>query len=538
MANDFSDAFANANYDFSELPKATANISSNDKQISGGRTIVDYKSNQLFTGQFEKVDLDAFQEIWNRYKINNKTVLKPLLLRQAKAMIHNYMGAVSPIEVMLYTSNVVATGFANRKLINDVAEVVYQIFKENENFFKSIEHILKVWKWNQAINVCEIAAGKIAADRNSEEDIELLRYIYSEYHYMDEVNYGCFCALMESKNEEFVTDILEMIHGLTGTETDKQIANVFKRNFGTFFPNYHNSLDGSIFKDSSSFVQELIKKMVDPKLLKNMTGKFKEAFGAKEKQYWIQKALDVIINNTKEASAFDAINVLRFASDETISKQLFEKLNLKSPYAQRSQFVTTVIIAKYFGKINYPPAIKAFEEIPPSHDYYAAARVALYFQGRIGSNEIVRDFLSETKPSQIKTYLDGFFDLQENIPSVRESIFNYLSGNLSEEQLSNAITNYYQLVQKYRQLYIPQVGETLIQKWFGFIGTIWNTVLLSLQDQMICLNIIGMIIDDRNYTKYEKFLYYVAEEGINFQASVSQRAKNILKTLNIAGIRA
>ena len=43
------------------------------------------------------------------------------------------------------------------------------------------------------------------------------------------MNYGCFCALIESKKEEFVVDILSMVRDLSGTDADKQIGNIFKK---------------------------------------------------------------------------------------------------------------------------------------------------------------------------------------------------------------------------------------------------------------------------------------------------------------------
>ena len=81
-----------------------------------------------------------------------------------------------------------------------------------------------------------------------------------------------------------------------------------------------------MFRDSSPFVQELIRKMINPNRNNNMAGKYKDAFGAKEKQFFVHSALGVIIDDSRETSVFDAINVLKFASNEIISKQLFEKL--------------------------------------------------------------------------------------------------------------------------------------------------------------------------------------------------------------------
>ncbi|WP_299298997.1 hypothetical protein, partial [uncultured Fretibacterium sp.] len=82
--------------DLSHLPEAVATIHANDPDISGGRVIAHVKSNQLFTGQFEKSDLEAFTKIWTRYRRNPKMPLKQDLMQQSKAMIRNYRGEVCP----------------------------------------------------------------------------------------------------------------------------------------------------------------------------------------------------------------------------------------------------------------------------------------------------------------------------------------------------------------------------------------------------------------------------------------------------------
>ena len=54
---------------------------------------------------------------------------------------------------------------------------------------------------------------------------------------------------------------------------------------------------------------------------------------------------------------------------------------------------------------------------------------------------------------------------------------------------------------------------------------------------MTCLNIIKLIINDSNHDVYEDFLYYIAEEGMDFSPAVSNLAKQILKDLHIINIR-
>lgn len=528
-------AFKNAlaKLDLSTLPKdSIAEIERNDSQITGGRTIVSQKDNMLFTGQFEKKDMDDFVQIWKQYRINTKMIdsIKARLMQKSKAMINNYHGEVCPIEVMLYTSNVVASSFSNRRLVHEVADAVYLIMREREKYIQSVKHILEVWKWEQAINVCEIAVGKLSAGRDNEEDLDLLRFIYDNFHYQEVVNYGCFCGLMESGKESFVIDILDMIHDLSGTEEDKQIGNYFKQKFAICFPNYSNRIDGDMFRDSKPYVQDLVRKMLDPTRNNNLVNQYKECLVKKERQHIVNRALDVIIKGNINGSPYDAINVLRLASNESISEQLFLNLNLKDKNRQKSKEIVPAVICNYFGTINYPPAIQAFRAMEPSNDCYAAARVALFYQDKINTDDIVEDFLTETRPDRVKVYLSGFFNLKERLPGVRRSTVNYMIRDLSDDKLSVAITNYYQLIKKYRHLYDQQVGNA-ITMWFGY-KTALTTAPLRLQDQMTCLNIIDTIINDANSKAYEDFLFYVAE-GWDFSPAVSGLAQRILKNLRM-----
>lgn len=151
-------------------------------------------------------------------------------------MIRTYKGQVCPIEVMLYASKNIEHSFANKKLLEELAEVVCKIVQEKEYFIRFVEHILKVWRWEAPLNICQMAVGKLAASRKNDDDTRLLHYIYENFHYQEILNYGCFYALLFSKNYEFVLDILNIIHDLKGTDTDKQIGNLFKNNFLKNFP--------------------------------------------------------------------------------------------------------------------------------------------------------------------------------------------------------------------------------------------------------------------------------------------------------------
>ena len=98
------------------LAEKTAEIRFDDKAIKDGRRIVDMKSNQLFTGQFEKTDVDTFVSIWKQYVPGNTRSLSNNLFSACKAININYHKEVCPLEVMLYTSNVISNCFVNVRL--------------------------------------------------------------------------------------------------------------------------------------------------------------------------------------------------------------------------------------------------------------------------------------------------------------------------------------------------------------------------------------------------------------------------------------
>lgn len=524
---------------FSELQAADlgfdqtiANIKPNDEDISGGRFIKNVKSSQLFTGKFEKSDVEAFDYVWNLYKQNNRTPIVQKLMEPAQYMIRTYKGQVCPIEVMLYTSKNVERSFANKKLLEDVAEVVCKIVHERDYFICSVEHILKVWRWEAPLNICQMAVGKLAASRKNDDDTRLLHYIYENFNYQEILNYGCFYALIFSKNYEFVLDILNIIHDLKGTDADKQIGNLFKKNFLKNFPEAKNEINREMFLNSNVYVQNLISEIVGP--TRTLVEKYNSAKTKEERHQVVDIALNRILKDDRSASPYDAINVLKMAHVELISEQLFVSLGIHSrKKRQISRNLHTIIIKSYFGFVNYPPAIKAFQEINSSYEHYAAVRLALFFHNKISSETLIEDFLSEVRPDQVTVYIDGFYGFNEKDPELRMSILNYFNKDLNEEKLSVAIANYHKFVHKYRRrVFDHQIGDWIKKQCFGY-KTYLEVSPLKIQDQMACLNVIDYIIDDYNFRLYQDFLYYVAEEGLDFSASVSNLAKQILSKIRI-----
>ena len=509
------------------IDESFANISA--KYISGGRKIVDVKSNQLFTGRFEENDVNEFIKIWKQYGGNRRAILKNQLIQKCDAMITNYHGEVCPIEAMLYTSNVISSRFSDLKLEEEVAEVVYLVLKKNMEFLRSIKHIVNVWEWKHVISVCAISVGKICADKSDDTStLELMRYIFDRYIYDDMTRRGCFIGVLESKKDEFIPDILNVIHDLTGTESDKIIGNLFKRRFPLNFFGCYNQVNTDMFNDSSRYAKEIVKKVIDTGTTDStFVGRYQNAQTEVEKRKIIEEGFRYIIDGQGQG-IYDAVNMLRLASNTAVIQMMFDALNIENEKGYNSKLIP---IISYFGSVRYTLANRRMKGIKYENEYYSACRIALFKQGEITSSELMEGYLTEKRARQLRNYLNGFGGLNDKVTDVKKSCFEYFSRQLNCDDLRCAISNYEQLVRKYKYLYNHDIG-CLFMELFGF-KTVFNNVKIRMMEQNACLNVIEYIIDRSNYKRYAEFIYYVAEEGMGFSANVAEHAHKILEDLII-----
>lgn len=511
-----------------ELKEQVISYDVSDSDISGGRKIVDAKSNQLFTGYFEERDVNDFIRIWSQYKNNNLSRLKNDMMRACDGMIRNYHGEVCPIEVMLYTSNTISSSFSNFKLAEEIADVIHYVWKKNSDFLSSIEHIVNVWEWQHIINICAIAVGKICADvSNDNEPVELMRYIFDRYRYDDQTRQGCFIGVLASKKDEFIPDILNVVHDLSGTDADKIIGNLFKNKFFTNFAGYYGQFNVDMFADSSQYARELVRKIFDNGSKDGtLVGRYQKAISKTEKQEIIEEGLSRVQSGQGQG-IYDAVNMLKMAGAGDVSLRMYSILNLDD---RRGHIASMLPVISYFGSVNNSMANKDMQTINYDNEYYSACRIALFKQSVITSDELMAGYFSETRPKQLKNYLSGFAGLNDKVTDVKNSAFVYFSRQLSDVDLKCAICNYEKLVRKYKHLYNPQIGD-LFKEFFGF-QTIFGIVQIRMTEQNACLNIIEMIIDSANYKKYEDFLYYIAEQGMNFSPTITSHAREILRNIN------
>ena len=355
----------------------------------------------------------------------------------------------------------------------------------------------------------------------------LQKSLTTTYRYDDQTRQGCFIGVLASRKDEFVPDILNVVHDLTGTDADKIIGNLFKNKFFANFAGYYGQLNADMFADSSQYARELVRKILDNGSKDGtLVGRYQKATSKTEKQEIIKEGLDRVQNGQGQG-IYDAVNMLKMAGAGDVSQRMYSMLNLDNHRGHTSSMLP---IISYFGSINNGMANKDMKAINYDNEYYSACRIALFKQRVITSDELMAGYLSETRPKQLKNYLSGFAGLNDKVTDVKNSAFAYFSRQLNDVDLKCAISNYEKLVRKYKHLYNPQIGD-LFKEYFGF-QTIFGTVQIRMTEQNACLNIIEMIIDSANYKKYEDFLYYIAEQGMNFSPTITNHAREILRNIN------
>ena len=333
---------------------------------------------------------------------------------------------------------------------------------------------------------------------------------------------------LASRNDEFIPDILSVVHDLTGTDADKIIGNLFKKEFFTNYAGYYGQLNAEMFADSSQYARDLVRKMLDNGSKDgSLVGRFQKTTKKDERLEIIDEAFHRI-ENGQGVGIYDAINVLKMASSGEISQRLYGLMKLSPRNGQHT--INMLPIISYFGSVPFSQAIADLKAVDYDSEYYSASRIALFRQSVITSDELMTGFFTETRPKQLKNYLSGFAGLNDKVTDVKNSSFTYFSKQLNDSDLKCAISNYEKLIRKYKHLYNPQIGE-LFKEFFGY-QTVFGRPQIRMTEQNACLSIIEMIIDSGNYKKYEDFLYYVAEQGTDFSATITSHAREILRNIN------
>lgn len=509
-----------------ELQDDIAAINPVDFDINGGRKIKNVKSNQLFTGRFEKKDVDDFISVWKLYRRNRDIkALKKHLNDLSDKMIINYRSEVSPIEVMLYASNVIRSDFtkSSYRLVEIIAEVILYIWNNNCNFFQSLKHIVYVWKWNHIRNICAVAVGKICAKTpNDKESYELMQYINDRFGCDEENRVYCFFGIIETRNDSFIPDILNVVHVLGGRDTDDTndyiIGSLFKQRFNTNF-SCIDGLDVTMFDDASPYVKKLIRVVLGDN--NTIIRRYNNANNETEKNKIIQEGISLVINGN-DKGVYAAVHFLTTLNNDKISEQLFAVL--ENP---NNQGKTLRPIITYFGIVYYKNAIDYMHGIGKNNDLYPNCKVSLYKLKEVSSKDLIGEYLNEHNPKRIESYLKRFNDVRDKQKEIRDSALSFFNEELEYDVLSNAMSNYKRLVNQNKGFFNHLIGE-IIKELFGF-NTYTGKPKIRLNEMTTCLDIIDMVIDSSNRDRYDEFLYYVSEQAPSEVTSViSVRAREIL----------
>lgn len=193
---------------------------------------------RLFVWNFNPDDAKKFVDIFKRFNArldNNvaRNILDGELQRQCKLMLAD---VCNPIECMLYTSKVSNSRFDDA-LVLLLAERIKAVCDERfDESAEVLEHIFQFWTWTPQLRAAITAVGLIG------DDDQLLDLIYP-MSANAELKKDVFRAFMYHKSSANLERAMDIVINLRGNvEIDREIANIFVREFSGFAPDGINVL--------------------------------------------------------------------------------------------------------------------------------------------------------------------------------------------------------------------------------------------------------------------------------------------------------
>lgn len=219
--------------------------------------------NKLFIWGFEKEDAKNLLNIYDRFSeknINYKTLdkLKNDLIKEGREIEKK---GIYPVEVILYTSKTINNRLKDVSLVDTLSRVIGHFIQKNSiDAIKVLKHIIKNWTWVEQLKIAILSLNFI-------EEFELLSLIYDEYSSDISLKYEVFKTLLNSKNDECIEMILNMVSYLDSDfECDRKIGNLFKDKFDIFYPLHGLKRAQELYNSGASisyFGKKTLSKVVD-----------------------------------------------------------------------------------------------------------------------------------------------------------------------------------------------------------------------------------------------------------------------------------
>lgn len=512
----------------------------NDKYSSVNASVKIRIVQEVFTCTFNEEECLSFENIFREYlNINggqSYDKLKNDLILASKRYFQ--VNQYPAIQCMLFCSKCVPSRRFDKKLVETLSNVIENMMQyvDFEDFQSSIVHIVRQWaNWIPQLQVAIRISYKL-------NDTEFLLSVFNNMFSDEELYWEVFFMLIRSGKSEFIPIIIdEIISASTETERNKQIKNIFKRNFSDYY-NLDEAKDYySLRYGRERFLgtgQRLVETVLNMNTVQNELSQKVKSLPPNKQLSLFKEQFDRLKKTTPSyadyMSVFSAISIVSNQVKVEISSMMFDLLIDKSRNRDTPLSIIKVMIYR-LGTNRYIDAQdfirkqfgnnKAFIGVVACYDLYIS---------RITSEKFASNFLIEQNDKIVKGYVDAFKNLRFDNKKSKEIckyLVTYLNAILDnpsdntkfQTNMSTAIFNLKKAIWVNYLLFdkkLKPVFETL----FGFNGILIEPLVES--DCLIAiLEIINRVFKTHNIFEQLLFSLY---NGENVAAVLRTHAGGIL----------
>lgn len=498
----------------------------NDKYSSVNASVKIRIVQEVFTCTFSEVDCLSFEKIFREYlNINggqSYDKLKNDLIIASKRYFQ--VNQYPAIQCMLFCSKCVPSKRFTKKLVETLASVIENMtqYVDFEDFQSSIVHIVRQWaNWIPQLQV----AIRISYRLN---DTEFLLSVFNNMFSDDELFWEVFYMLIRSGKSEFIPIIIdEVISASTETDKNKQIKNIFEKNFADYY-----NIDESIDYYKSRYGKEKflgsgqrrVENVLDMNTTQNELSQKAKSLPPNKQIALFKEQFDRLKKFTPNyadyMSVFFAASTVSDRVKGEISSMMFDllidkSLNKGTPLSIIKEMIYRLATNRYSDAQDF-----ITKQFGNNKDFIGAVACYDLYISRITSEKFASNFLLEQNDKIVKGYVDSFKKIWFDSKTSKEickyivTYLNAILGNRSDNDIfqinmSTSVFNLKKAIWVNNWLFdrkLKPVFETL----FGFNGTSVEPLVES--DCLIAiLEIINRVFANHNIFEPLLFCLYNGE---------------------------
>ncbi|MCI5726481.1 MAG: hypothetical protein MR274_02915 [Clostridium sp.] len=495
---------------------------------STGAMLTNESDNKLFIWQFDEIDIKSLVSYFETIFINgvmNRAKLKKIktdLISLGKDIEKNN---VYPVEAILYASKMINNRLGDLALKECLAEVIEYFLKQDERKGeKVLRHIFKNWTWTNQQKIAILASRAL-------NNLEVLYLVYDEFHDINELKYECFATLLNSKNEEVLEMLLNMVCNLNNEyEVDRQIGKLFLAKFEEKFLSSGVKYVQEV-KDLKPHITFFAKKILDkiePSEIENtsnMGGEMSDFI--RTAKLGVKNNEDYFINyfSSNKGNRRNIILSLRYAMDKDYAAEfLLKKYDEFKTKLNNEEVKTTILTLALLGSEKSIEISRRYKE-NAFKPYEWASMIIL--GDNVPMDSLCEDYFNNDYgfDNDYKNIMRACVSRRPNIVEKIERKFQEVIKKSNETEFCEYLKIAKNFIREHKSV---SMRQSLISMVTEKDNSQYLRIIESEKMQNAIINSIGDLVNEDTIKVYQNVLFEIASNP-DFLTRIKVKANSILK---------